>query len=299
MFSAKDKNGNIVYIDEAVKGEEYFCPICEKRVIQKLGDVREHHFAHISECTDLWQYDESEWHKEWKNKFPKENREVVVGEHRADVLINNLVVEFQHSKISIEEFRARNDYYREKGYNIVWLFDVSGECEKNKLVPGDKWNQYNWRGVPLPFREMLAKEEKCTLFFQLENKQGEEDYIIVNVTHSYGKFRTFFRRDALSVSEFIENLHIKAQQKAITNNLNTLANLWNPNLFKMIVKNNKGERFVIFGRDGKIQTNYSGDVVGGKIFVDKRGDMHFGEQKEIYGAKYKIWSIEKAYYKRA
>lgn len=142
MFIAKDKEGNNITIEEAVRGGEYFCPICDGAVIVKAKGseaVREH-FAHKNktEC-DSWNYDMSEWHRAWQNFFPKECQEVIVQKdgikHRADVLINNTVIEFQHSPITAEEIAERNRFYTECGHKVVWVFDAEGKINnKNESV---------------------------------------------------------------------------------------------------------------------------------------------------------------------
>lgn len=43
---AKDENGNIVRIDNAVKGQKYYCIGCGKAISAKLGEIRHHHFSH-------------------------------------------------------------------------------------------------------------------------------------------------------------------------------------------------------------------------------------------------------------
>jgi hypothetical protein len=35
-----------VHITYAVRGETYVCPVCNGRMIAKLGDIKQHHFAH-------------------------------------------------------------------------------------------------------------------------------------------------------------------------------------------------------------------------------------------------------------
>lgn len=136
MFKAKGKDGNPVWIDNAIKGEEYFCPICDKPLIIKaVNSEIATHFAHKkgSGCFDNWSHDMSEWHKAWQNRFPKEYREVVVAKngikHRADVLINDTVIEFQHSPISHEEILERNAFYLSCGYRVVWIFDSIDKIE--------------------------------------------------------------------------------------------------------------------------------------------------------------------------
>lgn len=137
MFVAADKDGNKVLIENAVEGVEYFCPVCGRGVIIKAkGSLAvAQHFAHKKgeSCPDKWRYDMSEWHRTWQNWFPKECQEVVVEnngfKHRADVLINGTVIEFQHSPITAEEIAERNKFYAECGYKIVWVFDAEGKIK--------------------------------------------------------------------------------------------------------------------------------------------------------------------------
>ncbi|MDR0598471.1 MAG: hypothetical protein LBG84_00095 [Treponema sp.] len=43
---AENSAGKIIHIDNAVKGNEYFCPGCKQSFIFKHGQIRRHHFAH-------------------------------------------------------------------------------------------------------------------------------------------------------------------------------------------------------------------------------------------------------------
>ena len=96
MYIALDSSNNRVEISNAMKGDEYFCPLCKSKLIVKKGKIKQPHFAHQT-CLDCdeWSSDMSDWHKQWQERFPEEYREVVItgstGEkHRADVLINNI-----------------------------------------------------------------------------------------------------------------------------------------------------------------------------------------------------------------
>ena len=137
MFTALTKDNNRISIEEAVPGEDYLCTVCGKKIVVKSANSENirTHFAHKrnSLCLDDWKHDMSNWHFEWQSKFPIDSREIVVEKdgvfHRADVLINGTVIEFQHSPISSEEFEARNSFYKECGYRVVWLFDVAGKMK--------------------------------------------------------------------------------------------------------------------------------------------------------------------------
>lgn len=137
MFTALTRDNNRISIEEAVLGEEYLCPVCGNPVTVKAAssDNIRTHFAHKrnSLCLDDWKHDMSDWHFEWQSKFPIGSREVVVENesivHRADILINNTVIEFQHSQISGDEFEDRNSFYKNCGYRVVWLFDATGKMK--------------------------------------------------------------------------------------------------------------------------------------------------------------------------
>ena len=124
MFYAIDNEGNRTHIDQAEREKEYFCPICGGKLIQRRGQKKVHHFAHAVACTDSWHYEEmSEWHRAWQERYPEECREVVIGNHRADILINGTVIEFQHSPMSEADFEERSSFYTGEGFKLIWLFD--------------------------------------------------------------------------------------------------------------------------------------------------------------------------------
>ena len=65
----------------------------------------------------------SKWHIDWQNKF--DLREVIVGNRRADVLVNNTVIEFQRSHISKKEVDERNNDYSNYNKNVIWVIDCN------------------------------------------------------------------------------------------------------------------------------------------------------------------------------
>jgi competence protein CoiA len=102
------------------------CPLCGPEMIPKCGRVKVWHWAHKGrlEC-DPW-YEETEWHRLWKNRFPLEWQEQIAydpesGEkHIADVRTpSDLVIEFQHSVISPQEVAAREAFYKK----MIWIVD--------------------------------------------------------------------------------------------------------------------------------------------------------------------------------
>lgn len=117
-------NNERVEAEPKLKGQ---CPGCLQPVIAKCGTKRIKHWAHRTEVTcDRWWEPETEWHRAWKDSFPRECQEVIQhdsqsGEkHIADVRTNHgLVIEFQHSHLDPQERAARERFYR----NMVWVVD--------------------------------------------------------------------------------------------------------------------------------------------------------------------------------
>ena len=150
MFYALNKDGQRIDAYEAKHDEKYVCPICHNPVILKKGLINVAHFAHESnECIDDWNYDMSEWHKRMQNCFPKDAQEVVVchhdKKHRADVLIDDIVLEFQFSAITAAEFEDRNVFFRNAGYRIAWIFNLSQISDDNLYESDTKDNMMIWK----------------------------------------------------------------------------------------------------------------------------------------------------------
>lgn len=104
------------------------CPICRQPVIPKCGEVIAWHFAHRGDDGDCDHFGEGEtaWHLGWKRLAPQENVEVVVENHRADIVSpsGRVVVELQHSPISVNMIREREAFYTSRFKYLVWLVDV-------------------------------------------------------------------------------------------------------------------------------------------------------------------------------
>jgi competence protein CoiA len=111
---------------EASPGAHATCPTCGSGMMAKCGPRVIHHWAHAGrrDC-DPWWENETPWHREWKNLFPPECREICHtapdGEvHRADIKTpTGIVVEVQHSNIADAERLSREAFYG----NLIWIID--------------------------------------------------------------------------------------------------------------------------------------------------------------------------------
>ena len=183
MYYALNSNKERVYIVNTKVGEEYYCPICGDKLIQKKGDVKAWHFSHStkSNCDD-W-YGMSKWHSQWQNAFPEKYREIIVEKdnikHRADIKIDNLIVEFQNSSLAGYNFDCRNDFYTSIG-KLVWVFNLRGKNIHDRYWMKGKTTQYLWDWA-YKLNNLEAYGTKFDLFFQIKddllvkviwNKQG-------------------------------------------------------------------------------------------------------------------------------
>lgn len=219
MLKAKDKNGFLVYIDDADPEEQYYCQVCDQPVMQKRGEIRIHHFSHYSPhgthadivpCCDHWSYDMTEWHMEWQKRFSTDDIEKVLTlgkeKHIADLLLNKIIVEFQHSPISLNDFNERNEFYTQLGYKVIWVFDLIEEFDNGRIRDGDYEGSYKWSFVKKVFREMDLDETKATIYFQFSDCEDEEAGVLERVKTLWDEGRIFKTdsRYALSIKEFVE-----------------------------------------------------------------------------------------------
>lgn len=116
-------------------GQRANCPECNAEVLSKCGEINIWHWAHITtvDC-DAWGEPEGEWHLNWKKGLPLDWVEICMErdseKHRADICLpTGLVVELQHSPISVEEIQRREAFYR----NMIWIFNLSGVPQSDSI----------------------------------------------------------------------------------------------------------------------------------------------------------------------
>lgn len=104
-------------------GERGTCPGCHEDVVGKCGDLITWHWSHLArtDC-DSWYEPMTDWHRDWQAAAPLYRREVPFGPHRADVVTcDGRIYEIQHSALSAEDLRDREEFYRG---DLVWIWDA-------------------------------------------------------------------------------------------------------------------------------------------------------------------------------
>lgn len=199
---ALDSDNNLITISNAQPHAKYYCEMCKEELIVKAANstFKAKHFAHKpnSYCVDDWSnHDMSEWHIEWQNHFPECNREVPLSDgaesHRADVLINGFVVEFQHSPITLNDFVKRNNFYTKCGQKVIWVFDG------NVLIKdySEMLKEYNFKRVQNQFENYNNVNGMVDLYIQEGEVLHQVNYVTTN------NFRTLKK---LTKEEFVNIL---------------------------------------------------------------------------------------------
>ena len=124
------------------------CPICVTSLIAKCGKIKIWHWAHqnLLEC-DHWWEPISQWHLDWQNLVEPQYREVVIGNHRADIqLSNRQVIELQKSTMTEEEVNERELFYED----MIWIFEGSKFLERFKMYHkiskvGNEYVKFYWK----------------------------------------------------------------------------------------------------------------------------------------------------------
>ena len=238
MFVALNKDKKRVHISNTLNSEKYYCPICGEELRTRKGNANAHHFAHKnnSNCVekDGWHYDMSDWHYDWQNQFPVDNQEIVFAKnnkiHRADVFINNTVIEFQHSPITENEFNDRNEFYKSLGYKVLWIFDaIDKEVEYLNDTNNDE-RLFSWKHPIRFLKKIDCNDSKLDVFLQTKegiwyrqpNYKDIKDFQQLNIDNNIIKIsdnqfdglNTFISDDFYSDIEIIDTYYdLKLQNK--------------------------------------------------------------------------------------
>ena len=181
MFAAY-KNINTkekISINDAVKGEEYFCPGCKKRLFVVTPKYKRAYFSHYKNesCIDYWKYDDTEWSDRMKSRFnindvetPVEiNKEL----HHIDINIKNrLAIMLQTGTIHASTLREKTGFILGTGYKVLWLFNFE-EMYKAGKITENYWNKnMTWN---VPSRMFEGYEDNPKVYIALEIKDDERD----------------------------------------------------------------------------------------------------------------------------
>lgn len=302
MYYANDANGNRVRINNANPDEQYFCPTCNQKLIQRRsGSFVLPHFAHYpsnradseyTPCVDRWVYDDSEWAREWQDRFPVEYQEKVVGnikeKHRADVCAENVVIEFQKGSISLERFEERNKFFAELGYIVIWIFDLREEFNSGKIVHSDDCAEagrelFRWERPKKFFEDIRLTDTDAEIYVQFKDPEYNVNGLY-HVSEQRFCFKEIYTNKAYPIGWFAKSVfHIYEKSKG-----RTIYQLWNSEFRAMAVSCvSSGKDILINGVDGAMEKDEKGRIIGK---IRERGED--GKYHSLgNGAKYVIYGL--------
>jgi competence CoiA-like predicted nuclease len=166
----------------ASRGAHGVCEICKGKVTAFCGDVLIWHFKHDKEeSCDPWHEGETEWHRQWKSHFPEETREVVIRnsseEHRADIKIHDIVIEFQNSPISSGDIALRERFYGD----MVWVinaidirdnFELQSVAERKAKVAREDLHKVDPHRETFEQYKSLSSLERSVQISENENRES-------------------------------------------------------------------------------------------------------------------------------
>jgi competence CoiA-like predicted nuclease len=157
MLYAINAEGNKVKASPKSIG---LCPSCHSQVYSYCGSLKVWHWKHRNVECDTWHEPETEWHIGWKEYTHPDNTEVVIGEHRADILSPlNTVIELQNSPISSEMIAIREKFYLENVGKMFWIINATKFIkhisayftdERNKIRFSWDYQRKNWINAHCP-----------------------------------------------------------------------------------------------------------------------------------------------------
>ena len=153
------------------------CICCGSDVRAYCGNERIFHWKHVAvEKCDNWSEGETEWHRTWKNEFDQNYQECVkfdllTGEkHIADIYLpgKDLVIEFQHSPIDINEILSREHFYR----RMIWVVDIERFVTNVTLF--SHFGDVYWEFIELPWAK---NQDRLIRQLKQEGKLAEAELL--------------------------------------------------------------------------------------------------------------------------
>ena len=262
---------------------------------------------------NMRRYDESMWHKEWKEKLStfcsieKHIKNTSTNKWKfADAFYDQTqtCIEFQHSYIALD-FEERNAFYSKISINTIWLYDLSGA--------GVRTDEYG---------NIEILEDNAKGFFRIsenpDNLRNHLVYIQVNSGIIY-RVRELFRKDSsnnlkatvryfcpteiYTEKEFIEAIRTNTVGDLLETDIKipqSLQNLWKDNYSWIIAKNieNNEMIFINHNGNGEMFRDFRSNCIKFKYADNKYGDIPT-EQKNEYHLSHKdenrpIWVLVNA-----
>jgi len=182
--------------------------VCEnkKDLIKYESETRKSHFKHKNNGDN----EMTEWHRSWQNNFDKNKQEITIGNRRADVCIDNNVIEFQYSKISLELVDERNKNYIDHNKNIFWIIECNNDIT---IINNDINTEYKIEFINNFWKYESFKNclyiyiDYNNIIYKIEPNKIINNFISVNIKKSKEEFINSLKYDINIWTEY-KNINI-------------------------------------------------------------------------------------------
>lgn len=222
MLVAVNRNGRLINLmTETPEKQDFFCPACKSALRLRSGPIKLPHFAHISlENCESWSENESFQHLSlkkaiylWATKTEKVKMEEYLPELKQtpDLLLSDqIAIEIQCSRLSIERLFERTKNYEAHDYKVIWLMGKDlwlksrlSSLQKNLLYFSMNSGFHYWE---------LDLERKCIRLKYMihQNLKGKISYLYEEFTFGDGSFLEIMRRPFLA--QKLQSLPVKQDE---------------------------------------------------------------------------------------
>lgn len=193
------------------------CPLCEQTVFSKCGEIIVWHWAHKKdEGCDSWYEPETQWHKNWKLIFGRDNCEIVIKKegirHIADIRTKqDVIIELQNSPILRPIIRKRETFYGER---MIWIINGKNFKDNFDIHPyifSDR-EYYRFNNPLSPeFRSVEMNSLQKQLSFRWDRPRKSWAKVQRNVFIDFGDDQLFWVRGGMGTS-FGKGVQISKEQ---------------------------------------------------------------------------------------
>jgi len=166
------------------------------------------------------------WHSNWQSEFPvteidfKKKCDDQIKDRRADVLLkeHNIIVEFQHSKIDLDEVNNRKNDYELHNQKIIWIIDGNNTISVKKLDYSNRiyleFTSENWKYKSfINYDYIFIDINNC--LYKVFPKQVKSDMIDIEPEFKREDFIKYLIENNPIINQIIiplqSNLYIKQQ----------------------------------------------------------------------------------------
>jgi hypothetical protein len=138
----------------------------------------------------------TQWHKRWQDEFGKDT-EIHIGDRYADAIVNEYVLEFQHSDIEEDVVIKRQQNYTNHNKKLFWIIDCTNDCIKVKKL-GDiyqirfnknsVWKYNKFLSHDFIFLDYLDPTDNTNKMFKINPNHVKTNMIDVLDYHTKNEF---------------------------------------------------------------------------------------------------------------